>query len=138
MRRQLKVRLLMPKASVDPANVWFAGQRERLAAAEELALNLFGEPLLRQRRRIASVKRNLTLGREGLKSAAARPFKPARAKAMVTVQVNRCWVLTPERVKQASRNTEKVKPRRARRSEKSLVLTSPCAPWLHLLRVTLA
>ncbi len=56
----------------ETASVWLAAQRERLAAAEKIASTLFGEPLLRQRRRIASLKRNLTLGPDGLRAAAAK------------------------------------------------------------------
>lgn len=52
--------------------IWFTAQRERLAAAEKIASTLSGELLLRQRRRIASLKRNLTLGPGGLRAAAAR------------------------------------------------------------------
>ena len=62
-------------ADVDPNAVWLVAQRERLAAAEEIASTLFGGPLLRQRRRIASLKRNLTLGPDGLKAAAAKAVR---------------------------------------------------------------
>ena len=64
-----------PNADVDPTAAWLAAQRERLAAAEGIALTLSGEPLLRQRRRIASLKRNLTLGPDGLKAAAAKAVR---------------------------------------------------------------
>ena len=40
---------------------WLSQQRERLAAAETIATTLIAEPLLRQRRRIASLKRSLAL-----------------------------------------------------------------------------
>ena len=59
-------------ADVDSIAIWLVAQRERLAAAEEIASTLSGEPLLRQRRRIASLKRNLTLGPDGLKAAAVK------------------------------------------------------------------
>ncbi len=62
-------------ADVDPSATWLVAQRERFAAAEEIASTLSGEPLLRQRRRIASLKRNLTLGRDGLKAAAAKAVR---------------------------------------------------------------
>lgn len=62
-------------ADVDPIAIWLVAQRERLAAAEEIASTLSGEPLLRQRRRIASLKRNLTLGPDGLKAAAAKAVR---------------------------------------------------------------
>ena len=62
-------------ADVDPIATWVVAQRERLAAAEEIASTLFGEPLLKQRRRIASLKRNLTLGPNGLKAAAAKAVR---------------------------------------------------------------
>ncbi len=64
-----------PNADVDPTAAWLAAQRERLVAAEGIALTLSGEPLLRQRRRIASLKRNLTLGPDGLKAAAAKAVR---------------------------------------------------------------
>lgn len=62
----------------EPTSDWFFLQRERLAAAETIATTLSGDPLLRQRRRIASLERSLTLGPEGLKLAGARA---ARARA---------------------------------------------------------
>ena len=64
-----------PNADVDPTAAWLAAQRERLAAAERIALTLSGEPLLRQRRRIASLKRNLTLGPDRLMAAAAKAVR---------------------------------------------------------------
>ncbi len=64
-----------PKADEDPTAAWLAAQRERLAAAAEIALTLSGEPLPRQRRQIASLKRNLTLGPDGLKAAAAEAVR---------------------------------------------------------------
>ncbi len=60
------------QAGADPVALWFAARRERLAAAERIASTLTGESLRRQRRRIASLKRNLTLGPDGLKAAADR------------------------------------------------------------------
>ena len=51
---------------------WALLQRERIVAAEAIAATFKGELLLRQRRRIASLKRNLKLGPEGLKLAGAR------------------------------------------------------------------
>jgi hypothetical protein len=51
---------------------WSSEQRERIAAAETIAATLSGESLIRQRRRIASLKRNLTLGPAGLKAAATK------------------------------------------------------------------
>jgi hypothetical protein len=54
------------------SSAWASLQRERIAAAEAIAGTLSGEPLLRQRRRIASLKRNLTLGPAGLHAAAAK------------------------------------------------------------------
>jgi hypothetical protein len=58
---------------------WSSEQRERIAAAETIAATLSGESLIKQRRRIASLKRNLTLGPGGLNAAAAKPFKHAPA-----------------------------------------------------------
>ena len=60
------------QAGLEPAAAWFAAQRERLAAAERISLTLSRGALVRQRRRIASLKRNLALGPEGLKAAAAK------------------------------------------------------------------
>lgn len=54
------------------ARSWFSLQRERIAAAEAIAATLSGEPLARQRRRLASLKRNLALGPEGLRLAGMR------------------------------------------------------------------
>lgn len=53
----------------EQARSWFSLQRERIAAAEAIAATLSGEPLVRQRRRLASLKRNLALGPEGLRLA---------------------------------------------------------------------
>lgn len=57
---------------------WMSEQRERIAAAEAIASALSGEALVRQRRRIASLKRNLTVGPEGLKAAAAKAVRTRR------------------------------------------------------------
>ena len=54
---------------------WWTEQRERIAAAEAIASALACEALAKQRRRIASLKRNLTLGPAGLKAAAARAVR---------------------------------------------------------------
>ncbi len=54
---------------------WSSEQRERISAAEEIALTLSGGPLTRQRRRIASLKRNLTLGPKGLQAAAVKAIQ---------------------------------------------------------------
>ena len=56
----------------DEVEAWSDSQRERIAAAEAVAAVLSGEALARQRRRLASLKRNLTLGPAGLKAAAAK------------------------------------------------------------------
>lgn len=56
----------------EQARSWFSLQRERIAAAEAIAATLSGEPLVRQRRRLASLKRNLALGAEGLRLAGMR------------------------------------------------------------------
>ena len=60
--------------SGDADDSWALEQRERLAAAEAVAATMSGELLLKQRRHIASLKRNLTLGRAGLKEAAGRAW----------------------------------------------------------------
>lgn len=62
------------------ALAWSSMQRERIAAAEAIAAVLSGEPLLRQRRQLGSLKRNLTLGLEGLKLAGTRAANTRRAK----------------------------------------------------------
>ncbi|MCW2242300.1 hypothetical protein [Azospirillum canadense] len=49
---------------------WATAQREKIAAANALAERLDGQELLQQRRRIAALKRALTLGPEGLNQAA--------------------------------------------------------------------
>jgi hypothetical protein len=54
---------------------WLSGQRERIAAAETISATLSGKALARQRRRIASLRRNLTLGPAGLKAAAAKAVR---------------------------------------------------------------
>lgn len=51
---------------------WVLLQRERIAAAETVAATLTGEPLSHQRRRIASLRRNLKLEPEGLRLAGLR------------------------------------------------------------------
>jgi hypothetical protein len=53
-------------------NAWKAGYRERIAAAEALLASLPENEQPRQRRRIASLKRAMTLGPEGLRTAAER------------------------------------------------------------------
>jgi hypothetical protein len=51
---------------------WHALQRDRIGAAEAIAEELTGNDLLRQRRRIGSLKRILALGPDGLALAARR------------------------------------------------------------------
>jgi hypothetical protein len=57
-----------------PTNLdaWKAGYRERIAAAEALLASLPENEQPKQRRHIASLKRALTLGPEGLRKAAER------------------------------------------------------------------
>ncbi len=59
-------------ASNGAGDAWRAAQRERIAAAETIASVMSGELLLKQRRRIASLKRNLRLGQADLKAAAGK------------------------------------------------------------------
>ncbi len=63
------------RKDAEPADTWLSAQRERLAAAETISLTLSGKALLLQRRRIASLKRNLSLGRAGLNAAAAKAVR---------------------------------------------------------------
>ena len=58
---------------------WLSEQRERIAAAEAIASVLSGKSLAQERRRIASLKRNLTLGPAGLKAAAAKAVQTRRS-----------------------------------------------------------
>jgi hypothetical protein len=51
---------------------WVARQREKIAAAEAIASTLSGEPLRQQVRRLAALRRALTLGPTGLRDAANR------------------------------------------------------------------
>jgi hypothetical protein len=51
---------------------WSSQQRERIAAPATIAATVSGKALIEQRRRIASLKRHLTLGPGGLKAAAAK------------------------------------------------------------------
>jgi hypothetical protein len=60
---------------------WLTRQRAKLAAAESLTQRLSGEQLRDQRRRIAALKRSITLGPEGLRRAAER----ARSSRRVAV-----------------------------------------------------
>ena len=60
------------KDGATDAVVWMSEQRERIAAAEAISLTLSRKSLIRQRRRIANLKRNLALGPAGLKAAAAK------------------------------------------------------------------
>lgn len=52
--------------------IWSGALRDRIAAAEGIASQLAGKPLQAQRRHIAALKRSLTLGRAGLRSAAEK------------------------------------------------------------------
>jgi len=58
---------------------WLRRQRAKLAAAETLAQGLSGEEWKAQRRRIAALKRSITLGPEGLRKAAERARSNRRA-----------------------------------------------------------
>jgi len=69
-----------------PTSEWHACQRDRIAGAEETAKSLTGVELSRQRRHIASLKRNLTLGPEGLSRAAQRALETSRSKRPVPVR----------------------------------------------------
>jgi hypothetical protein len=62
------------KPSTD-LDAWKAGYRERIAAAEVLLASLPKNEQLKQRRYIASLKRALTLGPEGLRKAAERAHR---------------------------------------------------------------
>lgn len=59
---------------------WDARLRDRVDAAEVIAKTLVGDGLLRQRRHIASLKRNLALGQEGLSRAAYMAAKTRAAR----------------------------------------------------------
>jgi hypothetical protein len=48
---------------------WIADQRRTIDEANRRAAGLSGDELRKQRRRIAALKRNLTLGRDGLRRA---------------------------------------------------------------------
>jgi hypothetical protein len=56
-------------------NTWKAGYRERIAAAEALLPSLPENEQPKQRPHIASLKRVLTLGPEGLRKAAERAYR---------------------------------------------------------------
>lgn len=58
---------------------WLRGQRAKLEAAEKLARGLSGEEWKAQRRRIAALKRSITVGPEGLRRAAERARYSRRA-----------------------------------------------------------
>jgi hypothetical protein len=58
---------------------WHRRQRDRIDAAEMLSRSLEGDMLLKQRRHIASLKRNFTLGPEGLSLAGHRAASSKRA-----------------------------------------------------------
>jgi hypothetical protein len=60
---------------------WHRSLKDRIDAAEMLARSLDGEALLKQRRHIASLKRNFTLGPEGLSLAGDRAAASKRAAA---------------------------------------------------------
>ncbi len=83
---RVPIALTMPPAAsgmaaigVEPMLDWSSLQRERIAAAEAIAMTLSGEPLFRQRHRIAGLKRSLTLEPEGLSLAGNRA---ARTRAV--------------------------------------------------------
>ena len=61
---------------------WLRQQRAKLTAAERLAQGLSGEELNAQRRRIAALKRSITLGPEGLRKAAARAHSTRQAASL--------------------------------------------------------
>lgn len=65
----------LPSAEEAGAAARSSLQRERIAAAETIASTLSEEPLIRQQRQIASLRRNLTLGPAGLKAAAAKSVR---------------------------------------------------------------
>jgi hypothetical protein len=70
---------LEPSTDLD---AWKAGYRERIAAAEALLASLPENERPKQRRHIASLKRALTLGPEGLRKAAARAYR-SRTEVLV-------------------------------------------------------
>lgn len=77
---RLPIALTVPAAiGVEPTLDWSSLQRERIAAAEAIAMTLSDEPLFRQRHRIAGLKRSLTLGPEGLRLAG---IKAARTRVL--------------------------------------------------------
>ena len=64
---------------------WTNAQCERIEAAETIASTLSGRAAAQQRRRLASLRRNLTLGPAGLRAAAA---KAHRTRAAVLSKAN--------------------------------------------------
>jgi hypothetical protein len=74
---------MLKKEAAPPAPTedeeWLRQQRAKLAAAESLAQGLFGEELNAQRRRLAALKRSITLGPEGPRKAAERAHFSRRA-----------------------------------------------------------
>jgi hypothetical protein len=83
--RRVAVGMLKKDAS-PPAPIededWLRQQRAKLAAAEKLAQGLYGEELKSQRRRIAALKRSITLGPGGLRKAAARARSTRQAVSL--------------------------------------------------------
>ena len=75
----------VPRPGGAEEQAWLRRQRAKLAAAEHLARDLSGDELRAQRRRIAALKRNLTLGPEGLRRTARRAHERRRAGLRVHV-----------------------------------------------------
>lgn len=63
-----------------PDENWITRQQRKIAAAEEIARGLRGKNLENQKRRIAALKRALTLGPTGLRMAAERAHRTRESR----------------------------------------------------------
>jgi hypothetical protein len=72
-------------ADVEKDNDWIAQQRERISAAEAVAATLKGVALRNQIRHLAALKRNLTVGPDGLRQAAMKAVQTRKENAQSSV-----------------------------------------------------
>jgi hypothetical protein len=91
---------------------WIADQQRKIDAAEHVAVGLSGEKLRKQRHRIAALKRNRTLGQEGLARAGDKAALVRQKAEQEWIDLRRRLIEQAEEVARGLMGPEQVKQRR--------------------------
>jgi hypothetical protein len=99
--------------SLRPADQeWIADQQRKIDAAEQVAVGLPGGKLRKQRHRIAALKRNLTLGQEGLARAGDKAALVQRKAEQEWIDLRRRLIEQAEEVARGLMGAAQAKQRR--------------------------